>query len=249
MNFKNLEDRLQRGGNGNLNKYLEIFPKIPEPTNTILGYTLDISSYLETVNLADEYVVFGGYAVLSHLMDSLGEDVAKVWRGSTDIDMAGTKKVAAALKAGYHVASDKPSPNLENKRTLKIVQGGNECKVDFAEFHNNNQYFPYESNKHFGIPLKVANPLSLIKSKLKTPIDEKVHSLDILGMITVLERRGYSPQQVLHSFNPDQKYDLLNRIKIAYDSSKQERLGFVPTPEFREYLIEGLKDRIAGKSE
>ena len=60
MGFKHLENNLSKGNENDVSKYLEVFSGLQEPTRTVLGYTLDISSYLNNMNLGDDYILFGG---------------------------------------------------------------------------------------------------------------------------------------------------------------------------------------------
>src|SRR3990172_9945857 len=116
MTFRHLEDNLR---DENIMHYLEFFDELQEPTKTVLGYALDIASYLSSQSLSNKYVLFGGYAVLSNLMTTFGDSVAKVWRGSTDIDMAGNRNVLNSLRSGYHIFNNLQNSNVPDKRTLK----------------------------------------------------------------------------------------------------------------------------------
>ena len=118
MTFTNLENALK---DNQIESYLDLFGHLQEPTKTVLGYTLDVASFLDLVGLRKEYSVFGGYAVLSHLMSTYGPGVAKLWRGSTDIDMAGTQKVLNALKSGYRFHSNSQSPNVPLAVNSKLL--------------------------------------------------------------------------------------------------------------------------------
>jgi hypothetical protein len=231
MTFKHLEDGLK--SEENLNKYFAVYSGLQEPTRTTLSYALDLASYLQSVNLGDDYIVFGGYAVLSHLMKELGEDVAKIWRGSNDVDMAGTTKALNAIRAGYDITGDRPSQNLDDKRTIKLTEDHEqECKIDFYMGDFEDRFFPPEVNTHFGIDFKVSNPLSLIRGKLYTPQSELVHSTDILRMMAVLERRGNSPENVARFFTSEQKKVLAERLKQSYDAVSADRMDFVPSEAF-----------------
>ena len=237
MTFRNFEARLHGLPEGNLAKYLDVFSGLKEPTRTVLGYTMDIATILDNSQLNRDYVVFGGYAVLSHLMSELGEEAAKLWRGSSDIDMAGTQKVRALMRNFYKVKSDMPSPNLADKRTLLLIENGeNECKVDFYEGDIKEKFPDPEINTHFGVPLRVASPLNLIKGKLYTPQEQQLHAIDILKMLSVLERRGCQPADIVRYFLPDEKPELAKRVNAARIIADAQRLDFTPSGDFTETL-------------
>jgi len=241
MAFKHLEEAVVDLPNQELAQYMQIFEGLREPTKTVLGYTLDIAAYLKKVKLNDDYAVFGGYAVLSHLMNILGPQVALLWRGSKDIDMAGTMRVLGALKAVYSVTNDSVSPNVADKRTVKLVEDHEKaCKIDFYYGNCQDRFAEPEINYHFGIPLRVITPLKIIRGKLNTPREELVHSTDILRMLAVLERRDVSPEYISHQFTADQKDNLLARVQAGHESSG-DRLDFVPSQTYERKLGKYLK--------
>lgn len=65
MTFRHLEDAIP---SGRIESYLELFAKLHEPTKTVLAYTLDLASHFNNLGLNNDYTLFGGYAILSHLM-------------------------------------------------------------------------------------------------------------------------------------------------------------------------------------
>jgi hypothetical protein len=238
MTFQYLESGLVKGKESDLRDYLEVSLGLEEPTRTVLGYTLDIASYLQTLGLQDEYSLFGGYAILSNLMEQFGERVCLEWRGSNDIDMAGTQRVLNAFKEGYDFKSDRPSPNISHKRTLKLTEDNeSECKIDYYLLSPQETSYIPEMHSHFGIPVYSANPLSLINGKLNTPNSEFVHSLDIINMLAVLEKRGESPEVIARYFIGKRKEKLLGKIK----GDKIPRFGYVPSPKFKKELESLLK--------
>ena len=229
--------------NGQIDLYTKVLELTKGPARLVLPLTLDIASYLQKEGLQDQYILFGGYAVLSHLMSVRGEEMAANWRGSEDIDMAGTEQVVRAIKSGYRVTSDRPSPNLQDKRTIKLSVEQTtgieeECKVDFYTGHFEDKFFPPETNTHFGCELRVSNPLSLIKSKLYTPNREVVHSEDITRLLSVLEHRDYSPEQISRFFRSPDKVQLLERFKTGYEAicSSGLIMDLVPSEGFKKSL-------------
>lgn len=239
MAFSNLEDALP---DNKIERYLTLFGNLHEPTKTVLGYALDIASYLKQAGLDEEYALFGGYAVLSHLMSVQGEDFATIWRGSTDIDMAGDKKVIQAIRSAYKVNSCNESPNLDNKLTIKLTKEGNpECKIDFYNGDFRQKFREIETNTHLGIPLKVVNPVNLIDGKLNTPESELQHAGDILGMLYVLEKRGYDNKQIANYFHQVGKVrKLQDRLKIGKQAFSTHRMGLFPSVEY----MAGLERRL-----
>jgi len=129
MAFDNLEKRLPES---QYDIYLDITRRLKEPFNSTLRYMLDMASVFEEVKLKDQYALFGGYAVLTHIVDQFGDKIIPTWRGSQDIDLIGTNKIITTLKSFYNVESDNASPNIKGKRTLKIDENNRECKVDFT---------------------------------------------------------------------------------------------------------------------
>lgn len=229
MTFQHLENRLSQGSEANVTDYLELFMGLRDPTKTVLGYTLDLASLLDESGLRDSYVLFGGYAVLSHLMSSFGDSVAKVWRGSTDIDMGGTERVLSIIHQGYGVKSDLASPNVKDKRTLKLTEGEEaECKIDFYTGSLAERFPNPEVNYHLGVPLRVASPLSVIAGKLEAPSQELNHSGDILSMLAVLEKREIDPQKIVGYFTPEQRGALHARIKQGIQKFSGDRMGYYP---------------------
>jgi hypothetical protein len=230
MSFKHLEDNLS---NRYISPYLEFLKELQEPTKTVFRYTLDIANTLNSHNLLGKYSVFGGYAVLSNLMNAFGDPVAKVWRGSKDIDLGGDHDVLNAIRSGYNVFNDLPSPNIRNKRTLKLdIDGEEECKIDFYLGNVSKEYGCSQINSHFGIPLRVVRPEYVIQGKLKIPEPEMKHYGDILAMLSVLEKQGKTPTDILKILNHEEMEDLQKRIVIAEREFSKDRFGFFPGEKF-----------------
>lgn len=213
---------------------MELSEKLHEPTKTVLAYTLDLAAHLNNSALNNEYTLFGGYAILSHLMREQGENVAALWRGSNDIDMGGTMKTLNAIRSGYTINSCLESPNIEDKVTIKLATNGQEeCRIDFYRGDYRERFKNTETNVHFGIPVNVAEPLDLIRSKLRTPKEEYQHAGDIIAMLYVLERRGHTPKAIAEYFTGGGiSKELHERLKIGKQEFKNDRLGLFPTRPF-----------------
>lgn len=246
MSFKHLEDTLS---DENVLPYLGFHEEIQEPTRTVFGYALDIGSHLDSQNLSDRYVIVGGYAVLSNLMDAFGDDVAKIWRGSTDVDMAGDKQVLNSIRNGYSISNDRKSPNIENKRTIKLDTGGEkECKIDFYLGDSESKYGLSRMNEHFGVPLNVLRPEYIIGGKLKTPEEEIKHYGDILAMISVLEKKGENIQDYLSIFSHEDIDEFRKRICVAQKEFSKGRFGFFPSLNYMKALKKELHHRRSVKT-
>jgi hypothetical protein len=241
MKLKHLEDSLN---DENALQYLKWFGELREPVKTVFGRTLDIASYLNLQGMSDQYGVFGGYAVLSNLMGAFGDDVAKVWRGSDDIDMAGTIQVLNSMRSAYDFTNDLPSPNIPSKRTLKIKEeDGEECKIDFYLGSIALKYGSVRTNCHFGIPVQVVKPEYIIKNKLYTPKGEIQHCADIVSMISVLESEGSSSKEIIGILVNQEFEELRRRIITAERKYRDTRFGFFPTKSYLNALKKELKRR------
>lgn len=238
MAFKHLEDSLVEGSSENLGKWLDFHSKLHEPTRTVFGYALDIAAYLSSVNLSNEYAIFGGYAVLSHIMQEHGDDVAVGWRGSSDVDMGGSARVLQAIKSGYQIKSCLQSPNIPDKATVKLTEEGEEeCRIDFYCGDFNARYGQSVNNTHFGVKMNVINPLYIISGKILTPVDESQHIEDILAMLNVLERREVTPKDIVGGLGHAYLSGFSDRLGIGKDQMKTRRFGFTPSPKFLNGLL------------
>ncbi len=237
MKYQYLERQIELTGNEI--EYFTVIEHLKEPTARVLPRSLDIVACLNSANLGDDYIVFGGYGVLSHMMNARGPHVAETWRGSDDLDIAGTEVIVKTLKGNYNIISDRPSPNLRNKRTLILEeQDMRELKIDFYLGHFEERFFPPEINPHFGVDFRVSSPLCLIRGKLSTHPSEIIHSTDIVRLLSVLEDRKYSPGDVARFFNSKQKGELINRLIEGYNSISTQGLSIdlMPSKEFRNEL-------------
>jgi hypothetical protein len=245
MVFKRLEEEVTKNEK-DMRAYLEVFSELQEPTKTVLGYVLDVGETMHTSGLGDKYAVFGGYGVLSHLMDVFGASVAKVWRGSSDIDMAGDAGVYHAIRANYGINSDMPSPNLARKRTIKLTEDDErECKVDFYLGNPQEKYGVSRVNTHFGVPLRVISAPDLIKGKLNTPEHEFQHAGDIMAMLAVCEKREMSPEEIVRYFDAKQGRKLTERVKLARKVFERDRLGFFPNGDYIQKVEQLLRRKRA----
>ncbi len=238
MPFPRLEEHLLE--TENIDKFERLNQRLCEPTKTVLSYVLDIGALLDKENMRFAQILFGGYGVLAHLAASYGEDIASLWRGSSDIDMGGNDNVLRLFHRAYTVTSDRPSPNLHSKRTLKIeAPSEHECKIDF--YQGPQARFDGEIRRFFSIPLHVASPLSLIKEKVGLANEEETHGQDIVALLSVLERRGTDPHDVEHKLSTEEKRMLHGVLKTFYGTTHNRRMSVAPSRTYKNELDRLLK--------
>lgn len=218
MTFANLEDRLDVTQYAS---YLDVMGDLREPFKTALGYALDMACVLSTNQLGGEYALFGGYGVLTHIVDRFGERIIPVWRGSNDVDMLGTMKALTALKSFYHFKSDLPSPNVEHKRTLIIQGETGDYKLDFCVASPEDLVAAREDKQIWGVPVSVVRPISLISNKIILAKDEAKQKEDVLQLLGILEYRGMKVPDFIRDLTPEKRislYDLL--VHTATEESR-----------------------------
>ena len=247
MKFRHLEDMLTEQG---IDLYSEIISNMKEPFVSIFNYLLDITSFLDSEKLKSEYKIIGGYAVLTHIVDQYGEKVIPKWRGSKDIDIIGSDRVHRALKREYNILSidDRPSPNLLNKRTIKIKNDENTefegCKIDFVSGDQNLISEYQEEKKILEIPIMVTNSLGLIKYKLAVTKEELEHKEDILKLIGIMEQKGQSVSHLVDNIDHTQRESLYNLLKEETGPSENVKFSFDPNIDYLRLLRASLKKHI-----
>src|SRR3989344_4475715 len=221
MAFSNLEDRLDVA---QYESYLSVMCDLKDPFKTAFSYALDMACVLDTNQLRGEYALFGGYGVLTHIVDRFGEKIIPIWRGSNDVDMLGTMKALTALKSFYPFKSDLPSPNLENKRTLIIAGETGDYKLDFC-VTSSEDLAARENKSIWGVPVSVISPIRLIGNKILLAKDESKQKEDVLQLLGILEYHGMEVPDFVKDLSSDKRislYDLLmgvspegNRVNIG----------------------------------
>ncbi len=243
-NFLIRENEEGRITDSELEDILNLNDRIPEPTKTVLGYLTDVAAMLREQKLADQYVVFGGYGVLCHLVSCFDDNIISVWRGSDDIDMVGSVHVLNSIRSGYNVFNDKPSPNIESKRTLKITprrQNITSCKIDYVEDDKIVQQ-DTETVKVMGIPIHVVSPLYIIKNKLGIYDQEAKHCQDIKTLLGVCEYRKIDLTELVKYFSRDERARLYSFLVTQnYFQPDGSRLEFGPTDRYVTALKTVLK--------
>ncbi|MEK6861763.1 MAG: hypothetical protein AABY07_07370 [Nanoarchaeota archaeon] len=236
MTFRHLEEIIVKEGREA--DYLSIADGLKEPTRSTYSYLLDIASVLRQNSLQDQYQVFGGYAVLAHLIKQYGDRIVLAWRGSQDIDMIGNMQVLTALKGFYQVKSDLPSPNIPSKRTVKLsTDNEEECKIDYTTGQKRGRT---EVVPILGIEVPVLEPSELIKSKLYAK-DELVHKVDIVKMLGILEVRKYDPEEFAQSLTPEQRLDIYDVVLTGHDMTRNARMTMGPSKEYMSKLKDYLR--------
>ena len=233
MTFKHLEDKLEVE---QYETYLDIVNRLKEPFNSTLKYMLDMAAVLDQVKLKDEYAIFGGYGVLTHIVDQFGDRIIPTWRGSQDIDMIGDEKVKSTLKGFYNIESDMASPNIRNKRTLKIVEEGRECKVDFTLGNVKEGQYEIEEKIILGIPIMVVSPYDLIKSKVLLSDKELIHKIDVLKLLGVLEHRQKSIKDLVAELNEHQRENLYKILENGKGVTENMRMNLGPSNDYARSL-------------
>ena len=103
--------------------------------------------------------------------------------------------------------------------------------------HNINRFYNPEVHNHFGVGLRTCDPLTLIEGKLFAPYEEETHSIDVVRMLGVLEKRkDKNISEISGFFTADQKVDLIKRIILGEQLLKRDRFDFAPSFAFTKRL-------------
>ncbi len=259
MKFKNKDDLLtKRLDSGNisekdLDEILTIEGKLAEPTKTVVNYLRDIASMAELQQIDDNYVIFGGYAVLAHMIRQHGNAIAEFWRGSDDIDMTGDITLLNSIRSQYFVSNDRASPNLKGKRTLKIISRGEpdetgkgECKIDY--FQRDFDIEDTEKIDILGIPIRVFKPSMLIKSKLSVYKSENKQMIDIYNLLGVCEHRELGAKRLVQKLSQTEAQELYGFIKNLENGEFVARLSTGPSEQYTADLRTRLQERLVPDS-
>lgn len=250
MTFPNMDnfllEQVERGDltDSQLENILDLMDELPEPTKTVLGYLTDIAAMAKTMGFEDEYFLFGGYAVLTHLVSQYGDTVAKLWRGSDDIDMNGSRGLLNSIRSVYKIENDRLSENLADKRTLKITdREGNEdtCKIDYMmrEFDEKD----IEEVVVLGVPVRVLNPLELMKAKLDLYKKEEKQAMDLGSLLGVCEYRKLDPNELAKSLSHEQVAQMHEFISTL-DRHTDPRISTAPSTPYILQLRAALERRM-----
>ncbi len=255
MKFKNKDDlltrKLDRGdiSEKDLDEILAIEGKLAEPTKTVIEYLRDIAAMAELQHLDNNYAVFGGYAVLAHMIRQHGNAIAEFWRGSDDIDMVGDIILLNSIRSQYFVSNDRASPNLKGKRTLKIISRGEvdetgkgECKIDYFQ-----REFDIEDTEKIdilGIQVRVLKPSMLIKSKLSVYKSENKQMIDIYNLLGVCEHRELGAERLVQKLSQTEAHELYGFIKNLENSEFVARLSTGPSDQYTADLRTRLQERV-----
>lgn len=221
MAFPNLEDRLDIA---QYESYLSVMNDLKDPFKTAFGYALDMACVLDTNQLRREYALFGGYGVLTHIVDRFGEKIIPIWRGSNDVDMLGTMKTLSALKSFYLFKSDLPSPNLENKRTLIIQGETGDYKLDFC-VTSPEDMAACEDKLIWGVPVSVIRPINLIGNKILLAKDEAKQKEDVLQLLGILEYGGMGIPEFVKDLTREKRTSLYDLLMNAVPEGSRVNIG------------------------
>ncbi|MBI1970013.1 hypothetical protein HYS48_04935 [Candidatus Woesearchaeota archaeon] len=245
--LKSLEESLRETGNlENFSRALSHpIQKVRETTALLFA----IAYALEQKKLNRDYVVYGGYSVLLQLARTVGIEAIALWRGSYDIDMVGSEKVVESIKEQYRVISDRVSPNVRGKRTLRVqIDETEPIKIDirqkeeFLDEPSEVYYQDIETVELFGIPVNVLTLERQLKDKLSiTRRNLQRDREDIYTLLGLLYLRGSEPVTLAHALDLNQRrklYDMLKGVKYI-----KEEVLVEPDIPYLSNLKKALKKR------
>jgi len=223
---RDLEQRLRELGT--LEQFNRDMQRVKDDVRPVLTTLVAIGNKIHECGLQEEYVLYGGYGVLMHLVNALGTEAIPRWRGSSDIDLIGNERIVQALKGYFNVVSDRPSPNVKGKRTLriKVDEAEKSIKLDMKFAEKPEEIATVEL---YGLSIKVPTLLSQFKMKLRLERQlvrdnqdvlnllgvyylNKGSSAELVGNLDMLERKnlyrilteGFIREEVL--IEPDKRY-------------------------------------------
>lgn len=246
MTFKNtdslLEKRVENGeiSEEKVDNIFELERTLKEPLKTTLSYTRDLAAALDIYGLKEKYALFGGYAVLAHLVDEYGDNFTKAWRGSEDIDIIGGVDILNSIRSNYLIHDDNPSQNIKDKRTLKISnEYGPEksCKVDYVDREFDGK--SVEEVDVLGVPLRVLPPVELLKSKIGFYESDRKQIEDIVSLLDICERRNIGVGEISKPMSSTEK-SLLDKFLKELRSQKDRRIAIYPSDDY----LKQLKKRV-----
>lgn len=232
MGFYNKDNYLESAttegllSEADLDKVLALYDKIDQPVRSLLELAGDISVTLLQRDLQKNHCIFGGYAVLAHLVDRFGDQFIPAWRGSDDVDIIGTEDVLHALEDRFKIKASRLNHNV-NKYSL-FVPGDKEetYKIDYVA----RQLPACEEVTVLGVPLQVMAPLPLIQSKLAPAQTQEKHRVDVIHLVGVLEDRDVSPRNVAKQLHLPQRRELYDVLQLGFDPNSRVSVG--PTPAY-----------------
>jgi hypothetical protein len=216
MILDNLETRLKE--NGALETFNRDTSCIDQDARNLLKLLFGVASELDKTG--QDYVLHGGYAVLVHLADCLGTKAIPKWRGSHDLDLVANEKIVTMLKSYFNVLSDRRSPRVKGKRTLKVLleETGKPYKLDlrmleqFADNSAETYRGEIDTLSVYSISVRVPKLMRLLKDKLSVSRDFERDTVDVLNLIGVLYLRKTSPAKMINELDTTERSRLYSVI-------------------------------------
>ena len=204
-------------------------------------------------------MLIGGYAVLGHIIKTLGPEAATQWRGSHDLDIVCQSNQAVRNLILEYNSLDMRSTSLPDKKTTKFKDRdiGDVCEADL--------YYPSDKNNPgkirianstitrddfkkadvvdvLGVPYRIMKRDKLLKMKLgimtadNLPREKDI--IDIYNLLGISEREGVKPNkfswQHLGENERRTLYDIINYTMDNPDLGIES--GFVLVKPSREFL-------------
>ena len=238
MSFEHLEDAVPEGRE---EEFLTFFDNLQEPTKTGFGLTMDIGAYLNNAGLNADYAISGGYAILAQLMRVDGTGIATAWKGFRNPTVEGNKKVLGALRAGYRTTGGPNGTPNASVYDMNFLLNGNGQHVTFGYHNGRMNPQNVETHQHFGVPVQVRTPESLLDSRLSVSSDTMGNIGDTLTLVHIMEKLGYSPREVAyHASNNGTAMTLHSRLKQGLSKFENDRFGVFPSDKFSSELVKRL---------
>ena len=235
MTFKDLEKRLEESGKwADLTTTLTVIrERVSEDYARTLCYFLSIISDLEQNQIRD-YAVIGGYGVVLHLVNRLGEGMLPLWRGSDDIDLGAQSLSVESLLKGYYSHFERRESHFhERKIDIEVTDAElqKRCIIDMylvfkgqpvplQDYRLDDGFWKRaEYLKIFNMEVPVASKKDLLQMKLavRTPKAGLPRKQDIYDIFTLLGLLGKEE-------NVQQTWDHLP----AYGKSALKRIFSLP---------------------
>lgn len=217
MVLASLEERLNTAGN--LERFNEDISGLDTEVKNLIRLLFGVASELCETN--HRYVLHGGYAVLLHLADCLGTKAIAKWRGSYDLDLIVNEEIVNMFKTYLIVISDRKSPNIQGKRTLRIILDKSETpyKLDVkmieAFARNSKEIYgdDVETLTVYGIPVRVPRLTRLLRDKLIIQRNYERDTLDIINLIGIHYLKHIPPEEIVEKLTLAERKRLYELIK------------------------------------
>ncbi|HVY01838.1 MAG TPA: hypothetical protein VHA12_03685 [Candidatus Nanoarchaeia archaeon] len=239
MRFSHLDAAIPEGREED---FFSLFGRLQEPTKSNFELVLDLGAYMNGTPFNDRYAVTGSYAILSHLMKLHSPEIASTWKGFSNPTIVGNGQVLGALRAGYHTKGGPQNrTDMVPVFDMLLKLEGKDERLTFVYNEVRKNPGSVETNEHFGVPLKVNSPESLLEHRLGRPMTSQGNIGDTLTLVHIMEQRGYSPDSVAeYAIANKQADELAKRIKTGYDKFGRDRFGVFPSDKFVATLLKRL---------